>query len=83
MEKAIKTSSLNDKDGAFKTYLTAVDGKSNAVARSVASDILGEEVFWDWDGKLEDFANLMSSNTSSSSSYKGRLLPLHWRRRGA
>jgi hypothetical protein len=27
-----------------------VSGKSNSVARAVAADILGEEVFWDWDG---------------------------------
>ena len=39
-----------DKGGALKTYLAAVDGKANNVARVVAADILGEEVFWDWDG---------------------------------
>jgi hypothetical protein len=27
-----------------------VDGNANNVARAVAVDILGEEVFWDWDG---------------------------------
>jgi hypothetical protein len=36
----------------LKTYLSAVDGKANNVARAVAADILGEEVFWDWDGML-------------------------------
>jgi len=34
----------------LKTFLTATSGKSNSVARVVAADILGEEVFWDWDG---------------------------------
>jgi len=49
VEKAIKASNMKDKENVLKTYLAAVDGKSNAVARSVATDILGEEVFWDWD----------------------------------
>jgi len=34
----------------LKTFLTATSGKSNSVARAVSADILGEEVFWDWDG---------------------------------
>ncbi|PPQ68767.1 hypothetical protein CVT26_001736 [Gymnopilus dilepis] len=49
VEKEISLSSLNDKEGAFKAYLSAVDGKSNGVARAVAADILGKDVFWDWD----------------------------------
>lgn len=51
IEKEIKLSSLNDKEGAFNAYMSAVSGKSNAVARAVAADILGKEVFWDWDGE--------------------------------
>lgn len=50
VDKAIQRSDITDKDGALKTYLSAVDGKANNVARAVATDILGEEVFWDWDG---------------------------------
>ncbi|KAK2461473.1 hypothetical protein APHAL10511_005936 [Amanita phalloides] len=40
---------IKDKKGAYETYITAAAGKSNAVARVVASDIVGEQVFWDWD----------------------------------
>ena len=50
VDKAIQRSNIMDKGGALKTYLAAVDGKANNVARAVAADILGEEVFWDWDG---------------------------------
>ena len=35
----------------MKAYREAVDGKSNADARDVAKDILGENIFWDWDRK--------------------------------
>ncbi|KAF8963848.1 isocitrate lyase [Flammula alnicola] len=49
VEKAIHQSSIHDKAGAYSTYLSAVSGKSNSVAREVATDILGEPVFWDWD----------------------------------
>lgn len=51
VEKAIQRSNIQDKEGALKTYLSAVDGKSNTVARAVSRNILGEDVFWDWDGK--------------------------------
>lgn len=43
--------SISDKAAAYKSYLNAVSGKSNSVARAVATDILGEPVFWDWDGE--------------------------------
>ncbi|KAF8910064.1 isocitrate lyase [Gymnopilus junonius] len=49
VEKEIKSSNLNDKEGALKAYLSAVSGKSNTSARAVAADILGKDVFWDWD----------------------------------
>lgn len=49
VKQAIDASSLGDKEAAFKGYLAAVDGKSNATARDIAKDILGEPVFWDWD----------------------------------
>ncbi|KAI0830821.1 isocitrate lyase [Trametes gibbosa] len=48
-EKALQNSSVADKEGALKAYREAVDGKSNADARDVAKDILGENIFWDWD----------------------------------
>lgn len=51
-EHALQTSSVADKEGALKAYLEAVHGKSNADARDVAKDILGENIFWDWDRKL-------------------------------
>ncbi|CAA7268104.1 unnamed protein product [Cyclocybe aegerita] len=49
VEKAIASSSILDKESALKTYLSAVDSKPNSVAREIATDILGEPVFWDWD----------------------------------
>ncbi|KAF9531869.1 isocitrate lyase [Crepidotus variabilis] len=49
VEKAIQHSKIQDKEAAIKTYLSSVDGKSNGAARAVATDILGEGVFWDWD----------------------------------
>jgi len=49
VEEKIKTSSLQDKDSAYKQYLTSATGKSITDSRLVAKDILGEEVFWDWD----------------------------------
>ena len=50
-EKALEKSSISDKAGALKAYHEAADGKSNADARDIAKDILGESVFWDWDGE--------------------------------
>lgn len=51
MEKAIKASNIGDKSAAYEHYLSAVAGKSNTEARVIAKDIVGESVFWDWDGK--------------------------------
>ncbi|KAM5536028.1 hypothetical protein V8D89_010286 [Ganoderma adspersum] len=48
-EKALEKSSVSDKEGALKAYRKAADGASNADARDIAKDILGEPVFWDWD----------------------------------
>ena len=48
-EKALETSSVSDKAGALEAFREATDGKSNADARDVAKDILGESIFWDWD----------------------------------
>ena len=52
VEIAIGNSNIQNKAAAYQTYLSAVSGKSNSAARSVAADILGEQVYWDWDGIL-------------------------------
>ncbi|OBZ79172.1 Methylisocitrate lyase, mitochondrial [Grifola frondosa] len=49
VEKAIQRSSIKNKEDALKEYLAAAEGKSNNEARDIAKDILGENVFWDWD----------------------------------
>ncbi|KAF8807940.1 isocitrate lyase and phosphorylmutase [Phlegmacium glaucopus] len=49
VEMAIGSSVIQDKAWAYQTYLSAVSGKSNSAARSIAADILGEQVYWDWD----------------------------------
>jgi hypothetical protein len=49
VKKAITKSSIQDKESAIESYIAAVSGKSNTEAREIASDILGENVFWDWD----------------------------------
>ena len=52
VEAAIANSKIKDKAGTYQTYLSAVLGKSNSAARSIAADILGEQVYWDWDGEI-------------------------------
>lgn len=49
VEKAINKSSISDKPAACERYLAGVVGKSNLEARAYAKEILGEDVFWDWD----------------------------------
>ena len=51
VEKSIKASDIGNKDAAFREYLAAVENKSNTQAREIAKDILGKEVFWNWDRK--------------------------------
>lgn len=46
---AVDKSGIANKEEAYKSYLAAVDGKSNNEARAIAADILGENVFWDCD----------------------------------
>ena len=48
-EKALEKSSVKDKEGALKAFREAADGQSNADARDIAKDILGETIYWDWD----------------------------------
>ncbi len=52
MEKAIKASDIGNKEAAFNEYLAAVENKSNTQAREIAKDILGKDVFWNWDRKF-------------------------------
>ncbi|PPQ77040.1 hypothetical protein CVT25_014857 [Psilocybe cyanescens] len=47
--KEIQLSTIENKIGAAQTYFDVSHGMSNAEARAVAADILGYEVFWDWD----------------------------------
>ncbi|KAG8966172.1 hypothetical protein FRC03_012362 [Tulasnella sp. 419] len=49
VESAIKSSNLPDKEKAYKDYLKLASGKSNSEARAAAKEILGMDVFWDWD----------------------------------
>ena len=50
VEKAIKSSSkFSDSDAVYTQYLSAAEGKSNTHAREIAKEILGQEVFWNWD----------------------------------
>lgn len=46
---AIERSSIGNKDAALQSYLTAAAGKSTAECRAIASDILGDPVYWDCD----------------------------------
>jgi isocitrate lyase len=48
---SINRSRISAKDAAYGHYLTAVAGKSNNEARLIAKDVLGEDIFWDWDRK--------------------------------
>ncbi|RDX51925.1 isocitrate lyase and phosphorylmutase [Lentinus brumalis] len=48
-EKALEKSGVADKAGALKAFKEATDGKSITDARDIAKDIVGENIFWDWD----------------------------------
>ncbi|KAL0066537.1 mitochondrial 2-methylisocitrate lyase [Marasmius tenuissimus] len=49
VEAAIKESTIEDKEGAFKTFKDATAGKSISDMREIAKDILGAPVFWDYE----------------------------------
>ncbi|KAF7307393.1 Isocitrate lyase [Mycena indigotica] len=49
VERAIKQSSVGEKDSAYIWYLTSAAGKSHSEARDIAADILGAPVYWDCD----------------------------------
>lgn len=53
VERAISnSSSVGDKAIALDKYHRLAAGKSNAEARKAALEVIGEEVFWDWDRTL-------------------------------
>ncbi|KAF8841916.1 isocitrate lyase and phosphorylmutase [Paxillus ammoniavirescens] len=43
------TPSVSSPVSAFEHYKSRVVGKSNSEARKVAKEILGKDIFWDWD----------------------------------
>jgi len=47
--QAIESSAISNKDSALEQYLQVSADKSISEARSIASEIVSEEVFWDWD----------------------------------
>ncbi|KAG5715710.1 hypothetical protein E4T56_gene161 [Termitomyces sp. T112] len=49
VKQAIDGSNITNKTETYNSYLSAVDGQSNNVARTIAADILGQPVFWDCD----------------------------------
>lgn len=50
VEHAIGSSStLNNKEGALQEYKALSKGKSNREARLAAKEVVGSDVFWDWD----------------------------------
>ncbi|KAJ4133940.1 isocitrate lyase 1 [Fusarium equiseti] len=46
---AIDAGSFSDKAGIKKDYITKAKGKSNLEARAIARQILGQDIFFDWD----------------------------------
>jgi isocitrate lyase len=49
VEKAIHNSAVENKKEAYNSYLKAVTGKSNSQAMDIATDILGDRVYWNCD----------------------------------
>ncbi|KAI9570181.1 isocitrate lyase and phosphorylmutase [Boletus coccyginus] len=43
------TPSISSPDSVFEHYKSRVTGKSNSESRRVAKEILGIDIFWDWD----------------------------------
>jgi hypothetical protein len=65
VERAINNSSIADKGSAYKGYLEAAVGRSNYEARVIAKDIVGEDVFWEWDRKLFSIPRAVSTLLTS------------------
>jgi len=60
VEHAISSSgTLNDKEGALQKYKTLSKGRSNHEARLAAKEVVGSDIFWDWD--CEDFLYIYCS----------------------
>jgi len=50
VEHAISSSgTLNNKEGALQKYKTLSKGRSNHEARLAAKEVVGSDIFWDWD----------------------------------
>jgi len=47
--QVIEASGITNKDSALERYLQMSAGKSISESRVIAKDIVGEDVFWDWD----------------------------------
>ncbi|KAF7325405.1 Isocitrate lyase [Mycena venus] len=77
VEAAIKQSSIENKDAAYKSYLAAVEGKSNSEAREIALDILGKPVYWDWDRCFHAHARVTTTLPVVLSPQSSALSPLH------
>ncbi|KAF8433537.1 isocitrate lyase and phosphorylmutase [Boletus edulis BED1] len=43
------TSSISNPDSVFEHYKSRVTGKSNSESRRIAKEIIGRDIFWDWD----------------------------------
>lgn len=82
VEQAISLSSIGDKKTAYEQYLAAVDGKSNTEARVIAKDIIGAEVFFDWDGSsLYRIDKIKQLTPTCSTPHARGILSLHrWHR---
>jgi hypothetical protein len=80
--KAINSSSsiaADTKEATHQRYIGAATGKSNADARAIAQDILGEPVYWDWDCEHDILIITLSADRILSAPNEGGLLPFHWR----
>lgn len=40
---------ISSPDKTFERYKSLVEGKSNTEARTIARNLLGRDVWWDWD----------------------------------
>lgn len=51
----LDTPTISSPDKTFDQYKSLVEGKSNTEARGIARDLLGKDVWWDWDRVLTFF----------------------------
>ena len=50
VKRALQTTpSMSSPESVFEHYTSRVAGKSNSESRKVAKEILGIDIFWDWD----------------------------------